>query len=124
MMDYYDDEEPHLNQWSKPMISNALYEEIIQEATARSRRYQRDMVGRAEGQSSNPRDHLDWWVAEVALERGRDWTIEDADREVDDVFNATEKQILDDMRWRGKCPECAARGVDKAVAVAFKSVAK
>ena len=100
-------------------LSPGLREEIQQEAYARYRRYQRDMAGRAQGQEINPRDDLDWWIADVAFERGRNYSFADADREVDFVMDMTDKQVEDDMRWAGECPECAARAFDEAAAKAI-----
>ena len=94
------------------MISPGLYSEISQEAHARYRRWQMDMRGRATAGMPSEKEHLEWWIAEVALERGMGWTRADADREADFVMDMTDKQIEDDARWRGECPKCLARAFD------------
>ena len=99
-------------------LSPGLYEEIQQEAYARSRRWQADQMKRGSASAgwAPPQCHFDWWVTQVALERGMNWTEADANREADFVMDMTDKQILDDARWRGECPDCKAREFDDILA--------
>lgn len=53
-------------------MTEEQYEDICAEANLRYCLYQRSTAGRAVGQTLNPRDHFEWWVAEVAKERTND----------------------------------------------------
>lgn len=97
------------------MLSPELYEEIVNEAVARHRRWERASLGLAVAGMPSAETYLDFWVAQVALERGRDWSPDDADRESDFVLDASDRQILGDMRARGECPECTARKMDEII---------